>query len=237
MDDRDRLLAALARDTTAFAALLRALDLDAAVPDCPGWTLADLGDHLGGVHAWARGIVTTGSPSDAPSGPTDRALLADWYADHAASLLDALMNADPGAEVWTFGPRPRAVSFWLRRQPLETAVHLRDAQRAIGAPHPIDPWLAAIGVDEAVTMMFPRQVRLGRIPPLVQGVRLELADTGGSYVVAGDGLDPDAAYDATMRGNAEGVFLWLWGRLPSSALDIQGDRGAVDAAHAAALTP
>jgi uncharacterized protein (TIGR03083 family) len=237
MDDRDLLLAALARDTAAFAALLREGGLEAEVPDCPGWTLADLGDHLGGVHAWAHGIVTTGSPSDEPSGPTDRTLLAGWYADHATALLDALTTTDPDAEVWTFGPRPRSVSFWVRRQPLETAIHLHDAQRALGPASSIDSRLAAIGVDEVATMMFPRQVRLGRTPPLARGIRVEPTDTGRTHVLAGDGLDPAAASVATVRGSAEQLFLWLWGRLPTSELEIEGDADAVTAASVAALTP
>jgi uncharacterized protein (TIGR03083 family) len=237
VDDRDLLLAALTRDTNAFRALLRDGDLDAAVPDCPGWTLGDLADHLGGVHAWAHGIVTTGSPSDPPAAPSDRSLIAEWYGAHAADLVAALTTTDPSAEAWTFGPPPRTVAFWVRRQPLETAVHLSDAQRALGESTSLDPWLAETGVDEAMTMMFPRQVRLGRIPPLTQGVRLELTDAGGAYVLAGDGLDPRAAYDATLRGSAEHVFLWLWGRLSTSELDVEGDAGAVAAAHAAALTP
>ena len=237
MDDRDLLLAALARDTAAFTTLLHDGDLDAAVPDCPGWNVADLVDHLGGIHAWAHGIVTTGRPSDPPTAPSDRSLLADWYAGHATALHVALASTDPATEVWTFGPPPRTTAFWVRRQPLETAVHLRDAQRALGEAAPLDPWLAAAGVDEVVSLMFPRQVRLERIPPLARGVRLELTDTGRSHVLAGDGLDPHAAYDATVRGSVEQVFLWLWGRLPTSELEIEGDAGAVAAAHATALTP
>ena len=238
MDDRDFLLASLARDTAAFTDLLRAGALDASVPRCPGWNLADLGDHLGGVHGWAHGIVTTGSPSDAPTAPPRRDELADWYAERAADLVAALSTADPAAPVWTFGTPPRTVAFWIRRQPLETAVHLRDGREAVGRTAPIDPDLAASGVDEVVTMMFPRQVRLGRIPPLARGIRLELSDRPGtSYVLAGDGLDPEAAYDATVRGTAEQVFLWLWRRLDTAELSVEGDDAAVADAYATALTP
>ncbi len=238
MDDRDFLLAALARDTAAFTDLLRREDLDPPVPACPGWTLADLGGHLGGIHGWAHGIVMTGSPGDAPTAPPRRDELADWYAERAAELLAALATADPASAVWTFGPPPRTVAFWVRRQPLETAVHLHDGRAAVGQTAPIDPALAASGVDEVVTMMFPRQVRLERIPPLVRGVRLVLTDRPGrSYLLAGDGLDPGAAYDATVRGTAEQVFLWLWRRIDTAELRVEGDEAAVADVHATALTP
>jgi uncharacterized protein (TIGR03083 family) len=238
MDDREFLLAALARDTTAFTDLLRQGDLDASVPACPGWNLADHGDHLGGVHGWAHGIVVTGTPSDPPSAPPRRDELADWYAERAAELVAALATGDPTAQVWTFGPPPRTVAFWVRRQPLETAVHLRDGREAAGQSAPIDPDLAASGVDEVVTTMFPRQVRLERIPPLARGVRLELTDRPGtSYLLAGDGLDPGATYDATLLGTAEQVFLWLWRRLDTAELSVEGDGAAVAAAFATALTP
>ncbi len=234
---RDALLGSLARDQAAFVELLRDADLGANVPDCPGWTLADLGGHLGGVHGWARSAVVAGEPSEPPEPPADPAALADWYADQAAALLDTLVTTPSGTECWTFGPRPRTVDFWVRRQPHETAVHLRDARRALGRDVAMDPRLAADGVDEVVTMFFPRQVRLERIPPLAAGVRLVATDSDdGPWLLAGDGPDPGSAYDATLTGTAESLLLWLW-RRHGGELRVDGDDTAVAAAYAAALTP
>ena len=55
-------------------------DLDAPVAHCPGWTLRDLADHLGGVHQWAAHAVVAGTPDLEPE-PAGRspAALADWY--------------------------------------------------------------------------------------------------------------------------------------------------------------
>ena len=95
---RDALLASLARDQAAVAALLRDSDLDLPVPDCPGWTLADLGGHLGSIHGLARDAVETGAPHDEPPPPTDAALLAAWYAYQAAELLDTRVTTPAGTD-------------------------------------------------------------------------------------------------------------------------------------------
>jgi len=237
MLDRPTYLASLERDAAAFVALLREAEPDAAVPDCPGWQVADLAGHLGGVHRWARDAVLTGSPGDEPTGPRERGDLVAWFSDGAALLLDTLTTTDPDTECWTFGPRPRTVSFWVRRQPHETAMHLRDLHRALGVQASLDPAFAADGVDEVVTVFFPRQVRLGRTPPLTAGVRLVATDVGASWVLAGDGTDAEAAYDATVSGAAEDLLLWLWRRTGGASLATAGDVSAVDAARATALTP
>lgn len=237
MLDRDTYLTTLADDAVAFTALLRDGDLDAPVPDCDGWTVVDLAGHLGGVHRWARDAVITGAPGDEPVGPRERDALVAWFADGAELLHGTLSSTDPDAECWTFGPRPRTAAFWLRRQPQETSMHLRDLRRALGVESTIAPALAADGVDEVVTMFFPRQVRLQRTPPLQSGVRLLATDTDDAWTLAGDGTDPAAAYDATLAGTAESLLLWLWGRSGGEQPRMEGDEAAVAEARAAALTP
>ena len=238
MLDRTAYLSVLRRDTAAFADVLHDGDLETPVPDCPGWTLADLGNHLGGVHEWASGIITTGVPDERPIAPVGDAGLAHWYAERAEELIAALSTTDPATEVWTFGPSPRTVSFWLRRQPLETAVHLHDARRAVGLASPIDQELAADGVDEVVTIMFPRQVRLERIAPLGRGVRLVLADVPDTaYVLAGDGTAVDGSPVATVTATAEQLLLALWRRLSVDTLTLEGDADAAREVFRTALTP
>jgi len=235
---RDTYLAAFERDAASFAALLRDGDLAAAVPDCPGWQVADLASHLGGVHRWARDAIVTGEPGDEPTGPRERAALVAWFEEGAALLLDTLTTTDPDTECWTFGPRPRTASFWIRRQPHETAVHLRDLRRALGVDVAMDPAFAADGVDEVVTVFFPRQVRRERMPALAAGVRLVATDVpDASWVLAGDGTDPEAAYDATLTGPAESLLLWLWRRSGGDPATVEGDADAVAVAYAAPLAP
>jgi uncharacterized protein (TIGR03083 family) len=235
---RDTYLRALDRDARAFGDLLRDADHSAAVPDCPGWSLADLARHLGGVHRWAHGIVTTGAPDDEPAGPDDPGVLVEWFDDGAVQLLDVLRSIDPTTPVWTFGPKPRLVEFWVRRQPHETSMHLGDARRALGLRHPVDVAFAADGVDEVATMMTPRQVRLGRIPPIEGGVRLVLRDVPGTaYVLSGDCTDQSAPTIATVEGTAHDLLLALWRRAGLERTTVTGDADAARETFTLALTP
>jgi uncharacterized protein (TIGR03083 family) len=235
---RDVYLDSLDRDMRGVVDVLRTADLTTPVPDCPGWALADLGRHLAEVHSWAYGVVTTGSPGDPAEITGDDRALAGDYRDWAARLLDALRTTDPEAPVWTMGPPPRLASFWVRRQSHETAMHLGDARRSLGLEAPLDTAFAADGVDEALTVFFPRQVRLERIPPLAHGVRVELTDVpGATYTVAGDGTDPAAPTVATVSGTAYDVLLAIWHRGGIERLTVTGDGAAVLAAFATALTP
>jgi uncharacterized protein (TIGR03083 family) len=226
----DAYLAHLGRACDAFAARLVTGDLHAAVPDCPGWTLTDLAHHLGGVHRWAWTAVVEGRPGpETADAPTDRAALVGWFRDGAAALLDTLGATGPTTPCWTFGPRPHVAAFWFRRQAHETVLHARDA----GAAGPLDPALAVDGVDEVVTMFFPRQRRLGRTAPLPAALGLTSTE-GGRWVLGRDG-DPDA----TVSGPAEALLLLLWHRigLDDPRLAVSGSRAAADAVLAAALTP
>jgi uncharacterized protein (TIGR03083 family) len=235
---REVYLDTLDRDMGAFAEVLRSVDLDLDVPDCPGWSIRDLGRHLAEVHTWAHAIVTTGDRA-APAAVTDDGpALAAAYRDRAERLLHALRSTAPDAPVWTMGPEPRTASFWVRRQAHETSMHLGDALRALALDAPLEAAFAADGVDEVLTVFFPRQVRLGRIDPVAHGVRIELTDVPrAAYVVAGDGTDPEATTVATVSGTARDVLLALWHRGGIERLSVTGDGAAVLAAFATALTP
>jgi uncharacterized protein (TIGR03083 family) len=187
---------------TAFAELLTDADLDAPVSACPGWSLAGLADHLGTIHQWATHAIVAGNPDAEPSrSPSGAVELADWYRESAELLTSTLRTTDPDTPVWTFGPKPRTASFWFRRQAHEISIHLWDAIASQGDAAPIEPALAMDGIDEVVTMFFPRQVRLGRISPLDQVLALHAVGPEGSghWLLAGDGSVPNRR---TMTGIA-----------------------------------
>jgi uncharacterized protein (TIGR03083 family) len=197
-------LAHLRSDVDAVLAVLATAELTEPVVACPGWTLRDLVEHLGGVHRWATQIVRTREPQpEVEQAVTD---LAPWFAEGAQALIETLTAADPSDPCWSF-TRDRRVGFWHRRQALETSVHRWDAQRAIGEPDPIDPSLAADGVAEVVQLMTPRQIALERIPPLPVTVLLHATDTGDDCML-GDGR-PSAGVEAS----AETLLLLLWHRI------------------------
>ncbi|MET0433309.1 MAG: maleylpyruvate isomerase family mycothiol-dependent enzyme [Cellulomonas sp.] len=253
------LLDALAAAQDAFAALLAEADPAAPVPGCAPWTVTDLALHLGGVHRWAAAMARREDDDGVdPVEPREPAPLRAFYREQADVLQDTLRSLGPDAPASTLvGPGPAA--FWHRRQLHETLVHLHDLAAAAGAPHPVaDPALWADTVDEVVTVMTPRQVRLGRMAALGRPVRLVADDAGRSWLLGAPaggqpgpaGACPEAAAEAatpsvpdaapvTVAGPARALALLLWGRTPADdpALTVTGDRAALHAALAAPLTP
>jgi uncharacterized protein (TIGR03083 family) len=233
-------LAQLTSHIGRFEQLLGCADLTRNVPTCPGWDLASLGNHVGGVYRFAATAVNEKKESDTPTGPADHAATARWFTESAHALLDAFARHDSQEWCWTMAP-PETVGFWIRRMAHETAMHLWDAESSQGVTTHIDPSVAADAIDEVVTMFFPRQVRLSRIRPLDAAVRLAIDDVEtADLVLAGDGMRPHrGTIDATVRGRAEDLLLALWKRKPlaEAGLRISGDSMAAERVLAAALTP
>jgi uncharacterized protein (TIGR03083 family) len=232
---RERYLDALEGDVAAMADHLTSGDLSAPVAGCPGWDLGDLGSHLGVTHRWATDALGSQTPP-AEGSPPPRDELAAWFVDGADRLLGALRGTDPATECWGYGPKPRTAAFWVRRQALETAVHVWDAAIALGRPARVAADLAADGVEEVARVFYPRQVRLGRREPLAAPVVLRCTDVGCD-VLLGEG-EAVAAIEAA----AEPLLLLVWGRhdLASLAADgarLTGDEAAVHSALSVPLTP
>lgn len=213
--------------TSRFAEVLETGDLAAPVPACPGWTLADLGEHTRWVHAWAAHAVTAGSP-DGDTSPvgTGRDALVASYRAAASTLLDVLRRTAPDEQVWTFGPETSS-SFWRRRQTHEVTMHLCDALASQGreAEWLVAPELAWDGVNEVLTLFYPRQVKLGRTRPLAGTVRLVATDLDDRAVDLGES-EPVAELAAP----AADLLLMLWNRKPTVG-------PAADLLAATAVTP
>ena len=204
----------LEQTTSRFADVLASGDLSADVPTCPGWTLADLGEHTRWVHRWATHAITDGNPKgDSPAVGLERDALVAGYRAAAADLVATLRRTAPDAQAWTFGPEPVA-GFWQRRQTHEVTMHLYDAlasqQRT--ADWGVSPELAWDGVEEVATLFYPRQVRLDRSKPLPAPVRLVATDAGRAVV-----LEPDATGEPVeLAAPATDLLCMLWGRLPAT---------------------
>ena len=245
MDELDH----LARTVLAVRAAIR--DLDAPVPSCPGWTRRDLVLHLGAAHHWSRGAILDGHPrTPAPAPPEDGSItsLDQWYAGHAAELLATLRDIPPDTPCWAFGPKPATAGFWRRRQLHETVVHAVDLEPGLT----IDPEVARDGIDEVVSMFFPRQVRLERIPPLRRSLAIapDSTDDGATlgsgtpaWVLAGSGYPEHVAavgeIDATVHGPVDALYVLLWGRigLDDPRVTVTGDAAAAAEVLDAGIVP
>jgi len=213
------------------------------VPACPGWSVSDLLGHLGSIERWVQDILAaggTGRPPETVRWPTSET--AAWFLSGTDDFLAALGGIVPGKPCWTLGPPPRTEEFWARRQAHEHAIHLWDAATALGLPEPVlDRNFLLDGIDEVLTILAPRQVRLGRMPA-----------PGGSVVfsAARSPSDGGAASDrhtwkfgegrAVARLNAPALelYLGLWGRRPLAAhATVHGDASAVDRLLAGHLVP
>ncbi|KPC84616.1 MULTISPECIES: maleylpyruvate isomerase family mycothiol-dependent enzyme [Streptomyces] len=142
--------------TDLLGALVKDADLTRRVPSCPDWNLRELVVHVGDAHRWAGEMVRSRAAEELPEdqvagagGPAgaDAAALAGWLTAGAAAAVDALREAGPDTEVWTWGWEHRT-AFWARRMAHETVVHRADAALATGTAFEVAPDLAADTITE-----------------------------------------------------------------------------------------
>lgn len=202
--------------------------LDAAVPTCAGWNVADLVAHQGMVHRWAAATVRGDAdhrPDDSLAQAASSPDLLAWYSEGLDALIDALTAAPDDLQAMVMlmdTPPPRR--FWARRQAHETTIHGVDAMSAALGRWPaaaeitLPATVAADGVDEILCGFVPRRKTALRSPePFTVVVRT--TDTGHAWsmrvsadpVVTTPGDDADGA-DAVFSGAAAEVYLGLWNR-------------------------
>lgn len=223
-------LACLDDDALALSRALTGL-LTIPVPSTPGWTLRDLGFHVGGIHRFWEFVVRTGATTneDAPQveRPEDRDL-GGWFLDGAAELRRTLADAPLDRKVWSWSQHDD-VAFVIRRMAQETAMHRWDAQNALGDARPIEPMeLAVDGVDE----FFDTQIAEDFLGPGGEAIGLVASDGPAPWLATVvDGsvscVRAEGETDATVRAPASDLLLMLWRRIPPFELDVDGDRVAL----------
>ena len=248
---------ALRKEGDLLASAAGRAGMGAAVPSCPGWSVAGLLRHTSHVHRWAAGIVAQRltSPLSEPSekeilqrGPEDDALVR-WFREGHAALVRTLEEAGPDLDCWAFLSAPSPLAFWARRQAHETAIHCVDAEQAAAAAAQahagdeaeadtgFEPGFAADGVDELIMGFLARNIRRGNWPGLGGDLAVHAEDGPGaqaSWLVAGR---PGAAQvsrgagpaDCTVAGRASDLYLLLWNRGPVDHLRVTGDPGVLAA--------
>lgn len=207
--DDHRLLQSLLADVATSATILRASP-DAVVAHCPGWSIADLIDHHGGVLRWAEAIVRTGDAVveqfRSPAAHPER---HDWYMDAAEEFVATASRSHRERACWTFGRPPGRAWFWTRRQAIEAAIHRWDAELATGPANEIPTDLACLAVTEVIEDLYPRQVTLGRTPALSVNVELRAEDVDRRWML-GPSTGPT---EVTIEAPASAIALFLWRRV------------------------
>lgn len=224
--DTDRLLQLLDEDGRLLA---RAAAADPAAPvsSCPGWRVADVVRHTAEVYEHKMACVALAGVRPQPWPPRwpERDPL-EWYADAHGQLLEVLTATPASAPSWTWWPPDQTVGFWVRRMAQETVVHRVDVEAAVGALGPVDPELAVDGVDEVLTRMLagdwsdePQPGSTGMVA-VVAGDRAWQVSLTPERVEVVDGCAPGVT--ARVSGEPAAVLLWLWGRVPDDAVQVDG---------------
>ncbi|MGN6300716.1 MAG: maleylpyruvate isomerase N-terminal domain-containing protein [Angustibacter sp.] len=242
-------LAAFTADADRLSRLARSGDGEAPVPTCPDWTLLDLVRHVGDVYAHKVALLRLGRrPEQGEWLLGDDLPLVEAVDRHDAvrrELAQLLADVGPDTSCWTWmeGAGEGTSAAWARRMAHEALVHRVDAEAAVGVPlHPAAPGLAADGVDEVLTWMAgdpdvvadPQSV--AGAPGVVlldwgSGGRLVDLPDGGHEVRAVAPADASAPTpDATLRGDALALDLYLWGRLEALPPAMRGDLDVVEIA-------
>ena len=250
--DFDDYLRHLRSDSARFRTVLADCDPRAQVPGCPDWNAADLLWHLSEVQwFWGRTVRTRptapGEGDEGPERPRSYDGLLAAFDEYSDALATELAKADPTEPAWTWSD-DQSVGFIFRRQAHEALIHRLDAEQTAGQVTPLDPALAADGVDECLDVMFGGCPPWGQFAGLPHYVRVDVTDRGESiWVQIGrftgtdpdDGVhhdvddiqvvaDPGVEADAAVRGPAAALDAWLWRRGDDSEIRVSGERAVYD---------
>lgn len=238
----------LHHESARFRAVLTDANPRATVPTCPEWDVADLLWHLTEVqYFWARTINHRPAAPDPEKGwgrpprPESYAELLGFFDECSANLENALTGADPDETAWSWST-DQTVRFTFRRQAHEALIHRLDAELVVGDVTPLDPRLAADGVDEMLDIMLGEAPPWASFTPDDAVVAVHARDTDHEFRVRlgrTTGTDPEGTThdqddfrvidepgvepDAVLEGRAEDLDAWLWHRRDDAALEWVGD--------------
>lgn len=216
-------------------------DLTAAVPSCPGWTVADLLLHVSEVFLHKTETMRLGAwpepwpPEPEPSEP------AAYFDRCLGGLRREFASRKPEETALTWYEPDQTVGFWARRMALETVVHRVDAELAVGGPIlAIPDDLALDGIDEILVTCLAYATSKW---PEDFGENLTGADGWSVSIIAGErrwlvrpaasGVEIIAGGEAgqgeaSISGAPQDVLLWLWGRGDGGSLSFSGAAEVVE---------
>jgi uncharacterized protein (TIGR03083 family) len=245
----------LAENSARFRAAVAEAPTGRRVPTCPDWDADDLTWHLGEVQ-WFWGEIAARRLTDAADldalnatrevRPGDRAGLLAHFDRSSERLQRVLAELPPETELWMWADEHTA-AYIRRRQAHEALVHRIDAELTAGSDRaPIDPRLAADGIDEVLRIMRGYEPEPGlRHEPTGPAVTIATVDAMHTWTVTpvrvtghydgeqvdverllvGDG--PDERSAGQVCGSAADLDCWLWNRPPQGEIARTGDPAAL----------
>jgi len=216
--------------------------LDAPVPTCEGWTVADVLGHLGRVHRSVSEIIERRSlviPEVKIPKPPPGAAVLGFFEDGLARVVAALGSIGPDEPVYSWSGQGNG-RFYHRRMAHELAVHRFDVEAAHGRPAPFDPAMASDGIDEFYDVLVPFSASRWDRPLPDGSLHLHRTDGPGEWLVrAVDGTvvttREHAKGDVAVRGSASDLFRFVWNRGRGDDLVMFGDEAVAE--EWAALAP
>jgi uncharacterized protein (TIGR03083 family) len=237
--------AAACAEIDHMAEIVRGADLDARVPSCPDWNIAQLVEHTGVIHRWAAQMVRDRMTerldrSDMDLGlPGEPSGLPGWFAAGSEILAAALARTDPDTPMWAWGA-DRHARFWSRRMLHETTVHRVDAQLARGEEPAVDAAVAADGIDELLENLPSARYFRPRVAELRgtgETIALRSIDREDSWLIrlVADGFESERAGDTTatatvtITATTEDLLLFMYTRRARTdpRLAIEGDEHVI----------
>jgi uncharacterized protein (TIGR03083 family) len=228
-------LAAIAEHSAGFAAAARG-NLDADVRHCPGWSVAELVEHLTEVHWFWAAIAEdrlseppddSGRPAKAP-----REQLIEAFQAGADRLVTVLRAANGEDKVWTWAPAQQDIAFITRHQVQEAAVHHWDAVDAAGGTLVIAAPIAADSAAEFLTFSVSSDADPAdpARPALNGRFGLRCTDAEAAWTIR-DGDTPgtttfDEGADAevpAVTATASDLLLGLYGRVDLNIAPVPSD--------------
>ena len=136
--ERAALIDATAREGAAVLAAGKA-GLDAPVPTCEGWVVADVLGHLGRVHRSVSEILECRSrdiPDAVIPKPPPGDEVVGFFESGLERLLAAMASTDPDVPVYTWSG-PGTAAFYYRRMAHEIATTWADPDAARAGRRPV----------------------------------------------------------------------------------------------------
>ena len=141
-------------------------------------------------------------------------------------LLDTFQINDFSSPCWSWTTN-RTVGFWVRRMAHENTVHNWDTEGTLGTHSSVPPLLAVDGIEEKL-FMHPADADFPDA-----SIHLHCTDCEGEWMLASSGGELEIKRehgkgDAAVRGKAEDILLYLWGRGQEN-LECFGDEEVINA--------